>query len=93
MLTFRASTSSIVFVGSLLSGLFGGGRRGLDCSCGWLCTVLIDTVVPTPTGAVCEESAGTVVVVFAIVTFVALTFEVKFAQLGHVCDCFCARRS
>ena len=68
-----ANTSSI-FV-CLLSGLFGGGRRGLDGSCCWWGAVSVDAVVSTLAGALCKEVAGTVVMVLAGVTFVALAFE------------------
>ena len=53
----------------------------------------VDTVASTLAGARCKGIAKTVVMVLAGVTFVALAFDVKFAQLGHVCDSFSARRS
>ena len=77
---FSANTSSIIFVGSLLCGLFGGGRRGLDGGCSGNGSMLEDTVVAAFATALCVEVARTVVVVLAGVTFVAFTFEVVFAQ-------------
>ena len=50
--------------------------------------MLVYTVVATLARALLEESARTIVVVFAIFAFITFPFQVVLAQQGHISDCF-----